>query len=282
MTITATWSGLSEAEALRLADRLIDSRLPVEPVSVDANEKAQGDWRVVAYFEDPPEAASLAGLGAAEPEIAPLPDEDWVARSLAGLPPVRAGRYLVHGSHDRHRRKSSDIAIEIEAGQAFGTGHHGTTAGVLRAIEAAGRRRRFRNALDLGTGSGVLAIGIARAFRIPVLATDIDPVAAVVAEENVRLNGVAGLVTVAAAPGFRHPVFADRARFDLLVANILAGPLIRMAPAIAARLAAGGTLILSGILPSQANAVIAAYVGQRLALARRSELDGWSTLVFGR
>jgi len=281
MTTTATWTGLSEADALRLADRLIDAGLPVEPVSVDVNEKAPGNWRVVAYFEDAPEAASLAGLAAGGPAIGPLPDQDWVALSLAGLPPVRAGRYLVHGSHDRHRRKSNDIAIEIEAGQAFGTGHHGTTAGVLRAIEAAGRRRDFRHALDLGTGSGVLAIAIARAFRIPVLATDIDPVAAVVAEENVRLNGVADLVTVAAAPGFRHAVFAGGTRFDLLVANILAGPLIRMAPEIARRLAAGGTLILSGILPSQANAVIAAYVDQRLALVRRAELDGWSTLVFG-
>ena len=134
-----------------------------------------------------------------------LPDIDWVSRSLEGLKPVRAARFFVHGSHDRHRRKIGDLAIEIEAGMAFGTGHHGTTAGCLEMIDPVARRERPRNALDLGTGSAVLAIGLAKMAHIPILATDIDPVATKVAAENVRLNGVSAFVRTETATGFHHP-----------------------------------------------------------------------------
>lgn len=211
-----------------------------------------------------------------------LPDIDWVARSLEGLKPVRAGRFFVHGSHDRPARPPSGIAIEIEAGLAFGTGHHGTTAGCLEMIEQVVRRERPRNALDLGTGSGVLAIGIARMAHIPVLATDIDPVATRVAAENVRLNRATALVATATATGFHHAAIAAARPFDLIVANILARPLMRLAPDMARSLSGGGSLVLSGILDSQRDTVIAAYVAQRFRHVRTIHREGWSTLHLKR
>jgi len=211
-----------------------------------------------------------------------LPEVDWVARSLEGLKPVRAGRFFVHGSHDRAKRRIGDLAIEIEAGLAFGTGHHGTTSGCLDMIHAVVRREKPRNALDLGTGSAVLAIALAELAHIPVLATDIDPVATRVAAENTRLNGVSAYVETATAPGFHHPVFARRAPFDLIVANILARPLMRLAPAMAKYLAPGGSLILSGILERQRNAVIAAYAGQEFRHMRTLPREGWVTLHLKR
>ena len=193
-----------------------------------------------------------------------LPDIDWVAKSLEGLQPVRAGRFLVHGSHDRHKRRTGDLAIEIEAGLAFGTGHHGTTSGCLEMIETVVRRERPKNALDLGTGSAVLAIAVAKLAHIPVLATDIDPVATKVAAQNVRLNRVSAYVETRTAPGFADPIFRARAPFDLIVANILARPLMRLAPDMARSVRLGGSLILSGILERQRNAVLSAYIGQNL------------------
>ena len=211
-----------------------------------------------------------------------LPEIDWVAKSLEGLQPVRAGRFLVHGSHDRHRRRIGDIAIEIEAGLAFGTGHHGTTAGCLEMIEALVRREHPQNALDLGTGSAVLAIAIARLARIPVLATDIDPVATDVATANARLNQVSGYVETLTAAGFGNPTFKARAPFDLIVANILARPLMRLAPDMARSVSPGGSLILSGILERQREAVIAAYVGQNFRHVRTLWRGEWVTLHLKR
>ena len=207
-----------------------------------------------------------------------LPDIDWVARSLEGLKPVRAGRFFVHGAHDRHRRRIGDLAIEIEAGMAFGTGHHGTTAGCLEMIEMVVRREHPKNTLDLGTGSAVLAIAVAKMAHIPVLATDIDPVATKVAAENVRLNGVPSLVRTATAPGFHHPVFGLAGPFDLIVANILARPLMQLAPQMARHVTLGGSLILSGILERQRDAVLAAYSGQHLRHVRTLHREGWVTL----
>jgi ribosomal protein L11 methyltransferase len=211
-----------------------------------------------------------------------LPDVDWVALSLEGLKPVRAGRFFVHGAHDRQKRRSGDLAIEIEAGLAFGTGHHGTTAGCLEVLEEVARRERPRNALDLGAGSAVLAIALAKFSHIPVLATDIDPVATGVAADNVRLNGVSSLVETATAPGFHHPVFSRRGPFDLIVANILARPLMRLAPQMARHLTLGGSIVLSGILARQRNAVLAAYAGQKFRHVRTLEREGWVTLHLKR
>jgi ribosomal protein L11 methyltransferase len=211
-----------------------------------------------------------------------LPDVDWVAKSLEGLKPVRAARFFVHGSHDRTRRRIGDLAIEIEAGLAFGTGHHGTTAGCLEMIDAVVRRERPRNALDLGTGSAVLAIGVAKLAHIPVLATDIDPIATRVAAENVRLNGVSAYVRTETATGFHHPAMRFAAPFDLVVANILAKPLMQLAPQMARHLSPGGSLILSGILDRQRDAVIAAYVGQQFRHVRTLHREGWVTLHLKR
>ncbi|TPJ15612.1 50S ribosomal protein L11 methyltransferase [Mesorhizobium sp. B2-7-2] len=225
----------------------------------------------------------LAGLGlpkAIERDV--LPDVDWVSRSLEGLKPVRAGRFFVHGSHDRAKRRSGDLAIEIEAGLAFGTGHHGTTAGCLEVLEQVVLRERPRNALDLGTGSAVLAIALAKLAHIPVLATDIDPVAVRVAAANARLNRVKALVETVTAPGFHHPIFARRAPFDLIVANILARPLMRLAPEMAKHISLGGSLVLSGILDRQRDAVISAYVGQAFRHVRTLHREGWVTIHLKR
>ncbi len=211
-----------------------------------------------------------------------MPDIDWVARSLEGLKPVRAGRFLVHGAHDRRRRQVGDLAIEIEAGLAFGTGHHGTTAGCLEMILDVARRERPRRVLDLGTGSGVLAIAIAKLLPARVLATDIDPVATRVAAGNARLNGVRARVRTVTAAGFHHPALAAARPFDLIVANILARPLMRVAPQMAAHVATGGSLILSGILERQREAVLAAYVGQRFRHVRTLRREGWVTLHLKR
>ena len=211
-----------------------------------------------------------------------LPEIDWVAKSLEGLQPVRAGRFLVHGSHDRQKRLPGDLAIEIEAGLAFGTGHHGTTAGCLEMIEMVVRREHPKNALDLGTGSAVLAIALAKLAHIPVLATDIDPVATRVAAQNALLNKVSRYIETRTAPGFHDPIFRRRAPFDLIVANILARPLMRLAPDMAHSIKLGGSLILSGILERQRNAVIAAYVGQSFRHVRTLWRGEWVTLHLKR
>jgi ribosomal protein L11 methyltransferase len=211
-----------------------------------------------------------------------IPDIDWIAKSLEGLKPVRAGRFLVHGSHDRGKVRSSDIAIEIDAGQAFGTGHHGTTAGCLETIENVLKSRQVRNALDLGTGSGVLAIGVRKLKDIPVLATDIDPVAVRVARENVRRNGIASGITMETAPGFHSTSFSRHGPFDLIIANILARPLIKMAPQLVAHLAPSGSVILSGILASQRWKVLSAYNGAKLRHVRTIWRNGWVTIHLDR
>jgi ribosomal protein L11 methyltransferase len=281
MSYTATLV-LPERQAGALAERIADDPL-LGARGLDASELAPGRWQIILYFEDAPdgqERAALARLGRFA--VAELPDVDWVAKSLAGLKPVRAGRFLVHGAHDRDTAKANDIAIEIEAGEAFGTGHHGTTAGCLIEIERIAKARPIRNALDVGTGSGVLAIAIARLTGAPVVAGDIDPVAVRVARENVRLNSAAAQVRVVAAAGLRHAAIAAGAPYDLIVANILAGPLAAMAPAIARYAAKGGTVILSGLLPDQRQRIVAAYRGAGLRLLRSSVLDGWLTIVLDR
>ncbi len=209
-----------------------------------------------------------------------IPDVDWIAKSLEGLKPVRAGRFLVHGSHDRDKVQPHDVAIEIDAGQAFGTGHHGTTAGCLEVIERVVRARKVRNALDLGTGSGVLAIGVRKLLPVPVLATDIDPIAVRVARENARRNHVVDGIDFRTAPGFHSTAFREHGPFDLIIANILARPLIKMAPQLVTHLAANGSVILSGILAEQRWKVIAAYSGEGLSHVRTIWRNGWVTIHF--
>lgn len=259
------------------------------PLAAFDTDEAKGIREVSLYTDDDleyvqPRLQSLLGELGIKAEIGAetLPDIDWVARSLEGLQPVRAGRFLVHGSHDRDRRRIGDLAIEIEAGLAFGTGHHGTTSGCLEMLEIVGRREQPRNALDLGTGSAVLAIALAKMQHIPVLATDIDPVATKVAAANARLNEVSSFVETRTATGFHDPVFRLRAPFDLIVANILARPLMSLAPDMARFVTPGGSVILSGILERQRNAVLAAYGGQKFRHVQTLWRDGWVTLHLKR
>ncbi len=281
-------AGKSEADRIfaALDTAFEEDGLPIAVLEVDEDRDIH---EVSLYAEDDVDGietrmkAVLAGLfvpGAIEREA--LPDIDWVARSLEGLKPVHAGRFLVHGAHDRAKRRSGEIAIEIEAGLAFGTGHHGTTAGCLETLEKVVRREHPRNALDLGTGSAVLAIALAKLAHIPVLATDIDPIAVHVAAANAKLNRVQALVECVTAPGFHHPIFSARAPFDLIVANILARPLMRLAPEMAAHIALGGSLVLSGILERQRDAVVAAYVGQSFRHVRTLHREGWVTIHLKR
>ncbi|HMQ56987.1 MAG TPA: 50S ribosomal protein L11 methyltransferase [Rhizobiaceae bacterium] len=245
-------------------------------------------FEVSAYVDGEPLVArarfeaALAELGL-EADIAEekLPDIDWVAKSLEDLPPVRVGRFVVHGAHDRDAVRASDIGIEIEAAQAFGTGHHGTTAGCLDMLARICRVRRPRSALDLGAGSAVLAIGLAKAARVPVLATDIDPLAVDVARGNVAANRVSSLVEVIVAAGFDHPALRGVDRFDLIVANILAGPLMRLAPMFARKLERGGELVLSGILATQRASVLAAIRNQGLVHRQTLRRGAWVTLRLG-
>ncbi len=208
-------------------------------------------------------------------------DKDWVKASLDGLAPVRAGRFVVHGSHDRTRIAPNRIGIEIEAALAFGTGHHGTTRGCLLALDRIVKAYRPKRILDLGTGAGVLAIAAARALHRLVLASDIDPRAAQIARENARRNG-ATPVTFIQAKGFNARTFRERAPFDLLFANILLSPLQRLAAPMARLLAPGAHVVLSGLLTSHENAALAAYRAQDLVLEHRIVLDGWVTLVLRR
>jgi ribosomal protein L11 methyltransferase len=205
---------------------------------------------------------------------------DWVSRSLAGLTPVRVGRFVVHGSHDRGKLPANLIGVEIEAALAFGTGHHGTTQACLAAIERAVRARRPRRVLDLGTGSGVLAIAAARALRRLVVAGDIDPWAVTAAQINARANRAGPLVRAVRADGVGHAAIQAGAPYDLVLANILLKPLKGLARPVRELLAPGATVVLSGLIPEQANAAIAAWRSQGLVLRRRDKIENWATLTF--
>ena len=225
--------------------------------------------------------AELSALSMAIPlKIEQLPEEDWVSKSLEGLAPVEAGRFVIHGSHDVGLETKGRIPVQINAGQAFGTGHHGTTAGCLKVLSDQLRSFRPRNILDLGTGSAVLAIALAKLLKQEVIATDIDPISIETANENIRINQVHPFVQTAVAAGFSHPIFAEKGPFGLVVANILAGPLCKMARDLARNTAPGGRVILSGLLPHQRARVIAAYRLQGLYLLKSVEEDGWLVLVF--
>jgi ribosomal protein L11 methyltransferase len=248
----------------------------------DPGEKT---WTVEAIYPGPPDKTEIerlaaeAGLTLRMLSIAPLPEIDWVKKSLADLPPIRAGRFFVAGAHDMHKAPGGSLRLQIEAAQAFGTGSHPTTRGCLLALDALAKRRRIGNALDLGTGSGILTFALARLFPNSVLGTDIDRIAVATARENARINGLSHRTRFIAADGLGHPAIAARLPCDLIIANILAGPLKRLARPITAALAPGGVLILSGLLASQEPYVRAAYRAQGLRFRSRHVIDGWATLM---
>ncbi len=276
----------SEQTARRIVDLLTESFFEGQ-AAIAAFEGPGGRWDITVHFAEAPDQAQvrdLVGVAAGDDvaqDIAfdTVEAKDWVKATLEGLVPVRAGRFIVHGHHDRSRVPPNKLGIEIEAALAFGTGHHGTTRGCLLLLDDVLKAYRPRRVLDLGTGTGVLAIAAARALQIRVLASDIDPLSVLTARDNARLNGTANLVETIRATGFSTPQFAHRRPFDLVLANILANPLRQMATPLARHLAPSALVILSGLLPHQARGVIAAYRTRGIVLVRLIQIEGWSSLL---
>lgn len=280
---------VAERDAARTyAGALCDLLLPA-PDALTLFERGAA-WRIEAYYDPMPDPSRLAedldtacGIGRPEIHVEEVPLENWVRLSQEALPPVIAGRFTIHGSHDVDRVPRGPNSILIDAGEAFGTAHHATTQGCLVAIDRATRRERFDRVLDLGCGSGVLAIAVARIMPCAqIIASDLDRQSVVVAAANMRANGVGSRIDTVVAPGLDHPALRSSAPYDLLIANILAGPLIRLAKSLSANVVPGGTLILSGILTPQAAQVRAAYGASGFSLLRHDRLIGWSTLTFVR
>lgn len=287
-----TLSQLSVPLTKDQAYALVDAVMERDDIAITASaheDTETGEWVFEATCMDEPDVAAFndiarATLGgdvsfsveAIDPEV------NWVAKSLEGLQPVRAGGFYVHGSHEDKKPPAGMTAIRIDAAQAFGTGHHETTTGCLEAIDRALKQRRFGAMLDVGTGTGVLAIALAMRTRQPVIATDIDPIAVETTVENARDNGVGRYVIGLEATGLSHPQITAGGPYDLIVANILAMPLVALAPAMRRAAAPGAMIILSGILNTQASRVISAYARAGMVLRRKLIKKEWSTLVLER
>jgi ribosomal protein L11 methyltransferase len=289
----------AEAEALPLeGDDFADLADPPTLMVDEPDPDRPDDWLMFAYFNARPGDSTIARVRALAPSatsitLEPLPDTDWVTLSQRGLEPVRAGRLLAHTPEHAHAVRPGDIALAIDAGLAFGTGQHQTTQGCLAALWALKRNHEFANIADLGTGTGILAFAAARLWPAArTIATDIDPLAVAVARANLAKNRLLhgrtmGRVELVTAVGMAHPRLAQRAPFDLMLANILAGPLIAMAPAVSAALAPGGVLVLAGLLKRQKGAVTRAYRHQGLvpfdpAKGPGGESREWPTLILTR
>jgi len=281
----------AEAEALpESADLFALADQPPVIVADEPDPDQPDDWRIHAYFAEQPTTQELVLLRRlaqdCDPDVEHLEDTtDWVVKSQSGLEPIRAGRFFVHTPMHYADRPADTINLEIDAGLAFGTGQHDTTAGCLAALdrlEVAGTR--FSNIADIGSGTGLLAFAAMALWpSAKAIATDIDEIAVRVSEENAAINGIRvghgpGQLLLAVADGMDHPLVKARAPYDLLIANILAGPLIELAPGFAASVAPGATLILAGLLDTQADAVIAAYESRGMKLAERGT-GQWSVLV---
>ena len=285
-THRATFAIGNEPAAKRVVDLLTESFFEGQ-AAIAAFEGPDGRWDITVHFAEAPDQASIRELIrlAAGGEVAQhiifdtVEAKDWVKATLEELVPVRAGRFIAHGRHDRSRIPPNKLGIEIEAALAFGTGHHGTTRGCLLLLDSVLKARRPRRVLDLGTGTGVLAISAAKALHSAVLASDIDPSSVQVARDNARLNGTGNRVQTIRANGFSAPQFKTHGPFDLVLANILANPLRQMATPMARHLAPSALLILSGLLPSQASDVVAAYRARGLVLLRHLRIAGWSSLL---
>ena len=275
-----------ESTAKRVVDAVSEAFF-WDQAAFAAFERPDGRWDVTVHFAEAPDQMLLGELvgAAVGPDVAStivydtVEAKDWVKASLEDLVPVPAGRFVVHGQHDRIRIPPNKLGIEIEAALAFGTGHHGTTRGCLLLLDHVLKAYRPRRVLDLGTGTGVLAIAAAKALHGPVLASDIDPPSVRVAEENAQLNRTGHLVDVIRATGFAAPRFAADGPFDLVLANILANPLRQLAGPMARHLASSAQVILSGLLTHQAPAVIAAYRARGLVPLRHLRIEGWSSLL---
>ncbi|WP_417310868.1 50S ribosomal protein L11 methyltransferase [Devosia sp.] len=288
MTLSQLSVPLTKDQAYALVDAVME-RDDIA-ITASAHEDADtGEWVFEATCMEEPDVdafnevarATLGGdVGFTVETIDP--EVNWVAKSLEGLKPVRAGGFYVHGSHGDSKPPAGMTAIRIDAAQAFGTGHHETTTGCLEAIDRALKQRRFGAMLDVGTGTGVLAIALAMRTRQPVMATDIDPIAVETTVENARDNGVGRYVIGLEATGLSHPQITAGGPYDLIVANILALPLVALAPAMRRAAAPGAMIILSGILNTQSSRVISAYARAGMVLRRKLIKKEWSTLVLER
>jgi len=283
----STWTALTILNDRARAEALVEAVEVLDPFGVGIFEIEDGSstWEVGVYFEDRPDEVALALLAASEGArtfaVSEVPDTDWVAHVKRELTPVEAGRFFVYGSHDADRVPEGRVALLIEAAMAFGTGHHGTTLGCLRVID---RMRdediRPSRIADIGCGTAVLAMAAASVWDAEVVASDIDPVAVEVARVNLDANRLSGRVETVEAVGFDHPRLGGP--FDLVLANILKGPLIDLAPDMARVIAPGGTAILSGILVGQADSVVSHYEQAGFSLAHREDIVDWTTLRLTR
>jgi ribosomal protein L11 methyltransferase len=273
----------AEAEAAAAAiDR--DALLEGATYSILEEDEDRGVWRIDAFPTEAAEADRfrdvLAGFPGLSVATEVLADADWLAMALSGLPPVRAGRFFVYGLHDRGRAPTNAVKLRIEAGAAFGTGHHGTTVGCLLAYDRLLRRRKFDKVLDVGAGTGVLAIAAAKTGTRVAVGTDIDRISVRIARENAAVN--AARARFVHASGLNHRAVARSAPYDLVFANILAWPLVSLAQPIRGALKPGGYAILSGLLRTQERFVRAAYLDRGFRLEARIRRDAWSALVMKR
>jgi ribosomal protein L11 methyltransferase len=285
MSVDQISVALTKDQAYALVDAVMERDDLALTASAHENEDT-GEWFFEATCDSPPDIDAFNALardvlgGTVEFTVEALdPNINWVAKSLEGLAPVIAGGFYVYGSHETGPIPEGLTPMKIDAAQAFGTGHHETTTGCLEAIEALLQREKPQNMIDVGTGTGVLAIALAKRLGVNVLATDIDPVAVTTTVENARDNDVAELIDALEATGLDHEAITARAPYDLVVANILAGPLTELAPGMGDITRRGGTAILSGILNTQADGVIAAYEAAGFKLVDHLKRKEWTTLV---
>jgi ribosomal protein L11 methyltransferase len=281
-----------QEKARAVADLFVETFDPAETAAAAFEETpssedwSSGPWVVEVFFADQPDEEAMRELvtvaagaqAAADATFGLIEERNWVASSLEGLVPVRVGRFLVHGAHDREHLRAHDIGLEIEAALAFGTGHHGTTYGCLVMLNHILRERRPRAILDVGTGTGVLALAAARFLHQRVWAGDIDPIAVEAATANGRLNHAHPWFKPVTARGLEHPLLRAGAPYDLIFANILAKPLRLLAPSIARASAPHADLILSGLLHRDVAGVLSAYRAHDFSLAKRLDFEGWATL----
>ncbi len=286
----------AEAEARALADLVVETFDPAETAAAAFEEKASTEswaatpWLVEIYFGSEPDEDNLRALAACavgedlaqKIEFGRVLQKDWIAASLEGLSAVRAGRFVVHGSHDRASVKTNDIGLEIEAALAFGTGHHGTTRGCLLFLDDILKRRRPRNILDVGCGTGVLALAAARALRQNIAAGDIDADAVAATRANALLNKAGPWLHPVQARGAAHPALWKPGAYDLIFANILAKPLKMLAPSLALLATREADVVLSGMLLRDVPGVASAWAAQGFAIAHRRHIDGWATLLLRR